>query len=62
MTRTVVQVISAGMLLSTIIIGPLAASAVASYGSPPSSKVLCYARGISCGNGPVLLPAVLGMH
>lgn len=61
MTRTLIQAVSAGALMATLMVGPIAASAVAFHGTPSvlSEKVLCYARGISCGQGPVLLPAVM---
>ncbi|MDQ0316449.1 hypothetical protein [Amorphus orientalis] len=64
MTRTIVQTLSAGMILSALIVGPFAISTVASHGVPSaaSGKILCFAKGISCGNGPVLMPAVLGMR
>ncbi|MEW5425165.1 hypothetical protein [Amorphus sp. 3PC139-8] len=64
MTRTLIQAVSAGALMAAVFVGPIAVSAIAFKDTPSilDDKVLCYARGISCGEGPVLLPAVLGMR
>lgn len=64
MTRTLVQALSAGALMTAVMVGPIAASAIAFHGTPSflSDKVLCYTRGISCGQGPVIMPALLGMR